>query len=100
MGSSLGGFAAKFGQPFESGGSYVWTYDSHSVITGEASPVVNIVVQHFTDTLEQHRVCEEFLPAEPIFENQVSNDYFFMTRMGEVELSVGDNYCVLQFTAT
>lgn len=77
----------------------MWTDGKHSVVTGKTSPVVNVVVQHFTDTLEQHRVCEGFLPANPMFENQVSNDYFFMTNLGEVELSVGDDYCVLQFTA-
>lgn len=77
----------------------MWTDGEHSVVTGVSSPVMNIVVQHFTDTLEQHRVCEGFLPRVAVFENQVNNDYFFKTNLGEVELSVGDDYCVLQFTA-
>lgn len=77
----------------------MWTDGKYSVVTGIESPVMNIVIQHFTDVFEQHRVCEGFLPTDPVFENQVNNDYFFMTRLGEVELSVGDDYCVLQFTA-
>lgn len=89
-----------FGQPFERGGSYAWTDGKYSVVTGETSPVMNIEVQSFTDVMEQHRICEGFLPTNSVFEKQVNNDYFFTSSLGEIELSVGDNYCVLQFTTT
>jgi hypothetical protein len=76
---------------------YTWQIGSYTVVTPMADPVVSLVLTGFLDADSEIHVCESFLPVGPlVFVKQVGSEYYFLTTIGQAEMSVLSDECVLK----